>query len=135
MPWDGSTNAGFSVGTPWLPLNSDWPVRNVACQTEDASSILTLHRRLLAARRTHSALSAGGMRLLDVMGNVLAYERWHGRERLIVALNLGASPQDLILPEWASAFRSILSTVDDRVSIGSGALSLRADEGVILTAD
>jgi len=134
MPWDGGTNAGFSTGTPWLPLNSDWPVRNVGCQTEDASSILTLYRRLLVARRTHSALSAGGMRLLDVMGNVLAYERWHGRERLIVALNLGVSPQDLILPEWASAFRPLLSTVDDRVSIGSGALSLRVDEGVILTA-
>lgn len=134
MPWDGSPGAGFSTVAPWLPLNSDWPVRNVGCQIEDASSILTLHRRLLAARRTHSALSAGGFRLLDAGGNVLAYERWHGPERLIVGLNLGASAQHLVLPEWARAFRPLLSTVDNSVSIGSGALSLRADEGVILTA-
>jgi oligo-1,6-glucosidase/alpha-glucosidase len=53
---------------------------------------------------------------------------------LVVALNLGASPQRLMLPEWAGAFRLLLSTVDDSVSIESGALSLRADEGVVLTA-
>jgi glycosidase len=134
MPWDGSTGAGFSTVAPWLPLNSDWPMRNVESQNEDSSSILTLHRQLLIARRTHLALSAGSFRLLDTVGNVLLYERRHGLERLIVALNLGHFPQNLTLPEWASAFRPLLSTVDDSVSIGRGALSLRADEGVILTA-
>lgn len=134
MPWDRSKAAGFSTVATWLPLNTDWPVRNVWCQTEDASSILTLHRRLLMARRAHSALSAGGFRLLEATGDVLAYERWHGTERLIVALNLGASPQYLIMPGWASAFQPLLSTVDDSVSIKSGAVSLRGDEGVILTA-
>jgi alpha-glucosidase len=134
MPWDGCTGAGFSTVTPWLPLNSDWPVRNVRCQTDDASSILTLHRRLLAARRAHSALSAGSFRLLNAVDNVLLYERWQGQERLIVALNLGATPQHLMLPDWASTFRPLLSTVDDSVSIRSGALSLRPDEGVILSA-
>jgi alpha-glucosidase len=134
MPWDGCTGAGFSTVAPWLPLNSDWPVRNVRYQTDDASSILTLHRRLLATRRAHSALSAGGFRLLNAGGNVLAYERWQGQERLIVALNLGATPQHLMLPDWASIFRPLLSTVDDSVSIRSGALSLRPDEGVILSA-
>ena len=134
MPWDRSTDAGFSTAAPWLPLNSDWLTRNVECQTEDASSILRLHRRLLAVRRTHLALSIGDFQLLDAMGNVLAYERRHGMEWLVVALNLGASPQYLMLPEWASAVRSLLSTVDDSVLIQSGVLSLRADEGVILTA-
>jgi alpha-glucosidase len=133
MPWDGCTGAGFSTVTPWLPLNSDWPVRNVRCQTDDASSILTLHRRLLAARRAHSALSAGSFRLLNAVDNVLLYERWQGQERLIVALNLGATPQHLMLPDWASTFRPLLSTVDDSVSIRSGALSLRPDEGVVLS--
>jgi alpha-glucosidase len=134
MPWDGGTNAGFSTVSPWLPLNADWPVRNVACMTDDNSSILTLHRRLLAERRASPALSAGGLRLLRPSGNVLAYERRHGSERLMVALNLGPSPQRLMLPDWAVAYQPILSTVDDAVSIEHGALSLRADEGVILRA-
>ncbi len=134
MPWDESAGAGFSTVTPWLPLNADWPARNVARMSGDPSSVLTLYRRLLAVRRMHPALSAGDFRLLDGTGDVLAYERWHGAERLIVALNLGVSPRSLTLPYWAGSCRAVLSTVDDSVSIAPGRISLRADEGVILSA-
>ena len=89
MPWDGSENAGFTTARPWLPLNADWPTRNVAQMAEEPHSILTLYRRLLAMRRAHPALSIGDFALLDAEGDVLAYERRHGAERLIVALNLG----------------------------------------------
>jgi alpha-glucosidase len=137
MPWDGSENAGFTTATarPWLPLNADWPTRNVARMTEEPRSILTLYRRLLAARRAHLALSIGDFALLDVEGDVLAYERRHGAERLIVALNLGGRSHRLELPDWASDCRLLLSTVADAALAGDGALLLRADEGVILTAD
>ena len=66
---------------------------------------------------------------------MLAYERRHGAERLIVALNLGGRSHRLQLPDWASNCRTLLSTVDDAALAGDGALLLRADEGVILTAD
>jgi glycosidase len=137
MPWDGSENAGFTAATakPWLPLNADWPTRNVARMAEEPHSILTLYRRLLAARRAHLALSIGDFALLDVKGDVLAYERRHGAERLIVALNLGGRSHRLELPDWASDCRLLLSTVADAALAGDGALLLRADEGVILTAD
>jgi glycosidase len=137
MPWDGSENAGFTTATarPWLPLNADWPTRNVARMAEEPHSILTLYRQLLAARRVHLALSIGDFALLDVKGDVLAYERRHGAERLIVALNLGGRSHRLELPDWASDCRLLLSTVADAALAGDGALLLRADEGVILTAD
>jgi alpha-glucosidase len=134
MPWDASANAGFTTAKPWLPLNADWPTRNVARMTAEPRSILTLYRRLLAARRAHPALSIGGFELLAAEGDVLAYERRHGAERLIVALNLGGRPLRLTLPDWASQCRPLLGTVDDAVIAGDGALLLRADEGVILTA-
>ncbi len=137
MPWDGSENAGFTAAAarPWLPLNADWPTRNVARMAEEPHSILTLYRQLLAARRAHLALSIGDFALLDVKGDVLAYERRHGAERLIVALNLGGRSHRLELPDWASDCRLLLSTVADAALAGDGALLLRADEGVILTAD
>jgi glycosidase len=137
MPWDGSENAGFTAAAarPWLPLNADWPTRNVARMAEEPHSILTLYRRLLAARRAHLALSIGDFALLDVEGDVLAYERRHGAERLIVALNLGGRSHRLELPDWASDCRLLLSTVADASLARDGALLLRAHEGVILTAD
>jgi alpha-glucosidase len=38
------------------------------------------------------------------------------------------------LPDWASDFQPLLSTVADPPLAGDGALLLRADEGVILMA-
>jgi alpha-glucosidase len=134
MPWDRSEQAGFTTAEPWLPLNADWPTRNVARMAEEPHSILTLYRRLLAARRAHLALSIGDFALLDAQGDVLAYERRQGAERLIVALNLAGRLQRLELPDWASDCRLLLSTVADAALAGDGALLLRADEGVILTA-
>src|SRR5581483_6230213 len=32
MPWSAGLHAGFTLGTPWLPLNSDAHVLNVAAQ-------------------------------------------------------------------------------------------------------
>jgi glycosidase len=135
MPWDGSEYAGFTRASPWLPLNADWPTRNVARMAEEPHSILTLYRQLLAARRAHLALSVGDFALLDAEGDVLAYERRHGAERLIVALNLGGQPHRLELPDWASDCRPLLSTVADAALAGDGAVLLRANEGVILTVD
>jgi glycosidase len=135
MPWDWSENAGFTTGGPWLPLNADWPTRNSARMAEDPHSILTLYRRLLAMRRTYPALSIGSFALLDAEGDVLAYERRHGAERLMVALNLGTRMQELQLPDWATDARPLLSTLADAARPGRGALLLRGNEGVILTSD
>ncbi len=98
MPWNASDNAGFSTAEPWLPLNPDWPTRNVAAQAADPGSMLALHRDLLALRRKHAALAIGDFRLIEAEGDVLAYERRHDDERIVIALNLGDTPQRFALP-------------------------------------
>ena len=85
-------------------------------------------------RRAHSALAIGDFALLDSAGDVLAYERRHGTQRLIVALNLGTDAQRLELPGWASNGRPILSTIAETMLVEDDALLLRANEGVILEA-
>ncbi|POR53097.1 alpha-amylase family glycosyl hydrolase [Bosea psychrotolerans] len=132
MPWDAGAHAGFSTVSPWLPLNADWPIRNVAGMADEPASILTLYRQLLALRRAYPALAVGDFGLLDSEGDVLAYERRYAAQRLIVALNLGGSEQRLTLPPWASGHRLILSTRGEAPLVESHVLRLRADEGVIL---
>jgi glycosidase len=134
MPWDGSENAGFTDAKSWLPLNADWPTRNVARMSEESQSILTLYRRLLTVRRACLALSVGDFALLEGEGQILAYERRHDAERLIVALNLRERPHRLQLPDWACNCRLLLSTIDDAALVEGGALLLRSNEGVILKA-
>jgi alpha-glucosidase len=134
MSWDESENAGFTTANPWLPLHADWPTRNVARMTEESHSILTLYRRLLALRRDCLALSIGDFGLLKGEDAILAYERRHDSERLIVALNLGGQPRGLRLPDWARGSRLLLSTVDDAALVEGGTLLLRSNEGVVLRA-
>jgi alpha-glucosidase len=135
MPWDERENASFTKARPWLPLNADWPTRNVARMAAEPHSVLTLYRRLLSVRRTHPALSMGDFTLLDAEGDAIAYARRHASERLVVALNLGTSPHRLQLPHWANDWRPLLSTLADMAPARDRSLLLRGDEGVILAAE
>jgi alpha-glucosidase len=135
MPWDATRNAGFTDGSPWLPLNADWPVRNVAQMENEPQSTLVLYRRLLTARRAHQALSKGEFALLQGCDDVLAYERRIGADRVIVALNLGGTPRRWALPPWARQYTACVSTVAVAGAIEDGTLLLAADEGAILTSD
>lgn len=128
MPWDRSPHAGFSTAEPWLPLNQDWPVRNVMRQEAEPRSMLNLYKRLLSLRRRSPALSLGDMVSVTGSHDVLQYERRHGDERLLVALNLGPEPRPLARPPAARVVETLLSTVPDRAFDGA----LAPDEGVIL---
>ncbi|MCW3834566.1 alpha-amylase family glycosyl hydrolase [Sphingomonas canadensis] len=133
MAWDGSPNAGFSTGEPWLPLHADWPARNVAAERADPASMWCLTRGLLALRRAHPALASGSWHGVAAEGDVLAYERRHGDARLLVALNLGGGEAVLALPE--GRFRPLLTTAGPPGETVEGMLSLRADEGVVLARE
>jgi len=128
MPWDGSPFAGFSPVEPWLPLNGDWPARNVAAQLRDPRSMLALYRKLLALRRSHEALISGTFMLAQADDDVLAYERQQGEDRLFVLLNLGGHRRMLTLPPDAMIDRVLASTLPDRPMDGT----LWPDEGLVL---
>ncbi len=140
MPWDATPNAGFTTGTPWLPLNDDWHARNVERQAHAPDSMLALHRRLLALRRCHPALAIGDIALLDAAHDglpdtardVLAYERRSGEQRLLIALNVGDSPQELSVPSWARHARVLISTLEGAPSASAARIALRPGEGLIL---
>ncbi|MER2249266.1 alpha-amylase family glycosyl hydrolase [Methylorubrum podarium] len=136
MQWEDAPNAGFSTGTPWLPLSDDADRRNVDEMRDDSRSILTLYRRLLSLRRDHPALSIGGWRgldlPLDLAADIFAFERFAEAETLRILLNF--SGRDGTVPlEDGGAWTILLSTrsgrAGDRVE---GGLRLESDEGVIL---
>ena len=97
MPWDDAPQAGFTTGTPWLPLGADHAARNAAVQAHDPDSMLSLTRALLGLRRREAALALGAIEAVAAEGDVLRYVRvdpGDGR-RLLVALNFGEADQVL----------------------------------------
>lgn len=128
IPWDESENAGFSTADPWLPLNPDWHLRNVATQDRDSNSLLSLYRRLLSLRRQYPALAIGNFEFVKSSEDVLVYERQHGDERVVIALNLSEQSQPLSLPRNTSIAQVLLSTSASRRFDAT----LAANEGLIL---
>ncbi|HVL58948.1 MAG TPA: alpha-amylase family glycosyl hydrolase, partial [Burkholderiaceae bacterium] len=112
MPWSDDVHAGFSSAAPWLPLNADWPTRNVAAQARDLASMLSLYRALLRLRRSMPALAVGAIGSIAVGGDVLSYERSDSMRRVQVALNVSEAPQRLDL--GARCGMRLLSTLPDR---------------------
>jgi alpha-glucosidase len=128
MRWDDRPGAGFTTGTPWLPLGN--PAVNVAAQREDPGSVLTLHRRLLALRHDSPALSGGAYEPVQADGDVLAYLRTGGDGRWLVALNLGPVAGRL---DPAVRGRVELATTPGREGERvEGGLDLAGDEGMVV---
>jgi alpha-glucosidase len=131
MQWDAEPNAGFTTGTPWLPIPADAETTNVATEQDDPRSLLTLYRRLIALRRAEPALEIGSYRPLPATGDVVAYVREAAGRRFLIALNLGHSPARLTLPR-EMAGRVVLGTHDDREGAAiEGDIALRGDEAVV----
>ncbi|WP_137388730.1 alpha-amylase family glycosyl hydrolase [Rhodoligotrophos defluvii] len=132
MQWDASPGAGFSTAKPWLPLSPDFGRRNVAVLQDDPRSILTLYRELIALR-ARPVFQIGDYHPIEAEGDLLIYERRHGEERALVALNLGGAPAEVSLPgRTAGPWRITLSTHLDRLEPVQGALMLRPNEGLVL---
>jgi oligo-1,6-glucosidase/alpha-glucosidase len=128
MPWDATANAGFSSREPWLPLNPDWRVSNVAAQARDSGSMLTLYHSLIALRRSTAALSIGSYHAAAADTDVIAYERRHEGDRLLIALNLSGDIRRLLLPPRTRIADMLASTL----IVSQADDGLRAHEGLIL---
>jgi alpha-glucosidase len=129
MQWDDGPYAGFSGVRSWLPPEEGYKQRNVAVLEGDDKSIYQLHRRLIALRRRHSALQVGSYRPLAAGGDLLAFVRETGEEKILVALNMGAEPTAVELPGGDG--RLLLSSFCDRAEeLLAGRIALRGNEGV-----
>lgn len=88
MLWDNSTNAGFTSGTPWLPVNSNSTHVNVATLQAAKHSHLEVYMGLSHIRRDKSILYGDMETYFD--DNVFAYNRIKkGNPGYVVAVNLG----------------------------------------------
>jgi alpha-glucosidase len=96
MQWNANPNAGFTRGTPWLPLPPSYKTVNVADELKDPSSILQVYRTLLKLRHQNQALLDGDyVALNEKDANVFSYLRRYKNEAVLVVLNMSAQPQQV----------------------------------------
>ncbi len=85
-PMQWTPDGGVTSADPWLPFGD--LARNVADQSRDAASLLTLYRRLIWFRRGSGALRFGAYAPVEgTPPGIFAYTRTHEAERLLIVLN------------------------------------------------
>jgi alpha-glucosidase len=101
MQWNPGKNAGFTEGTPWLPVNADAYIRNVEIQEKDPASLLHFYRVLINLRKRHPALLEGRwVPLIAGHNGILAYARISDEERIIVLLNFTGKKTKSFVSEY-----------------------------------
>jgi alpha-glucosidase len=94
MQWNTDANAGFSQKAPWLPVPASYKTHNVATESKDPNSVLSMYRKVLALRHTNEALLEGAYTALNENDpNVMSYLRSYKGKAVLVALNMSASSQ------------------------------------------
>lgn len=138
MQWDSSTHAGFTSGTPWLPVHDQYKTENVQAESDDPASVLSWYRRLAAFRSDHSVLQEGDYKeLLPESEQIYAYERSSGEDRMVILVNFTGSkvtydPAEIGIREDKNP-QILLSTYDDRADDRDRSPgSLRPYEAVII---
>lgn len=98
MQWSRASNAGFTTGSPWEPLQPDWKMKNVAAQDSNPTSLLNHYRQLIHLRNAHPALNLGPLTLLqtdDTTGTAVAWLRSSPGEILMIVVNFGSRPDQV----------------------------------------
>ena len=91
VQWNAQANAGFTTGTPWLRVHSDYKEINVAAQEKDPDSVLNYYRKLTAIRKApeYKEVFTYGKTVPAYQDSetVMAYYRETKSQRVLVAAN------------------------------------------------
>ena len=99
MQWTAGENAGFTTGTPWLPVNPNHREINAEAALADPDSIFHYYRRLIALRKQYPVFREGSFTLLCPEDEqVFAYTRDTETERLLVVCNFSGEAANFELP-------------------------------------
>ncbi len=89
MQWDGSAKAGFTTGTPWLPVPPSAATINVKAEQRDPNSLLAWYKALIRLKKTLPAFENGANIMLDTENTkVLSWMRQApGAPQVVVSVN------------------------------------------------
>ena len=115
MQWDGTENAGFGIGTPWLGIPANHTTINVETEKKDPDSIYAFYKKLVALRKQYEIIADGTIRFTDAGNdNIISYERVLNGQKLTVLCNLRGTEQAPGTPFEAPGGRLLIGNYADR---------------------
>ena len=136
MQWNAEANAGFTTGTPWLPVHDDYAVVNAEAEAADPASVLAWYRRLVDFRQANEVLCDGDYREVAASSEqIYAFTRENGNDKLLIAVNFSGDDAPVDFSDSGmkslSDMEILLSSYDDTDKTGNRPDTLRPYEAII----
>lgn len=136
MQWNAEANAGFTTGTPWLPVHDDYASENAQAEASDPASVLAWYLTLADFRQANEVLCDGDYReVAPSSEQVYAFTRENGDDRLLIAVNFSGAQAPVDLSgsgiESFDGVEVLLSSYDDIEATAGSPESLRPYEAIV----
>lgn len=133
VQWNNQENAGFTTGTPWLKVNSNYKEINVENQENDDGSVLNYYRRLISIRKIpeYKDVFTYG-RFIPVYQDTdytMAFYRKDENQRILVAANFGKETEEL---ELEYSVKCVILSNKNNTEIPTQILKLESCEVIVL---
>lgn len=129
MQWNDSYCAGFTTGTPWIPVSENYKTVNAEEQTSRKDSVFYHYKRLIELRKKYDIITYGDYQLLLAdHPRVFVYTRNWKNETLLVVSNFYAEEVKVDL-DLAEVEILISNYPDSQISLNK--LKLRPYESVV----
>ena len=100
MQWEDSHQAGFTVGTPWIRVNSNYKEINAKQQLSDPNSIFHYYQKLIRLRKEKPVIVYGVFEALyRDHDQIFAYTRTLEGEKLLTVCNFSEHVAEMEIPE------------------------------------
>jgi oligo-1,6-glucosidase len=127
VQWDDSPNAGFTSGTPWMPVQANYVEVNAAAARADQESVFHHYRKLIELRHNDRTVVHGDFTmLLHSDPQVYGFTRALDGDELLVLVNVSGEPAQVEVPPGWTGARLLLGT-HPQPSVGN----LRAWEATV----
>ncbi|MCC5803194.1 alpha,alpha-phosphotrehalase [Rossellomorea vietnamensis] len=135
VQWNSDENAGFTSGTPWIPVAKNYQEINAEQALDDENSVFYHYQKLNRLRKEYDIIVDGDYQLiLEDHPDIFAYVRNGDGEKLLVVNNFYARETEFTLPAevdvagWSSEV--LISNYDDAKNVYSQ-IPLRPYESVV----
>ncbi len=120
MQWNDGPQAGFTTGTPWMPVIPNYTAINAASQVHDEDSVFSYYKKLIHLRKETPVIVDGAFEmLLPEDEEIFAYHRADDSQILTVICNFFDNERridaDSLVPEGS---RLLLSNYKDIADAG-----------------
>ncbi len=131
IQWDDTENAGFSTGTPWMPVNPNYREINARTAMADPESVFHYYQKLIALRKQYPVIVYGSYQLLlEDSEELFVYIREYEGEKLLVVCSFTDKEVEFEIPKEFQGAQCLIANYEN--SYDSEKMVLKPYEAFVL---